>query len=116
MYYLFTPSVTLQCITDQLRARGINSSTNLPDDVLHFVRRHPLMYRQILPQGQRPLLFRRNVDYTKIAIHRVTALDGQIYHMLFIGTGMLQRLSINLLSLVIYSFILDWLYNKHFFI
>ncbi|XP_077053296.1 semaphorin-4G [Siphateles boraxobius] len=81
------------CITDQLRARGINSSTNLPDDVLHFVRRHPLMYRQILPQGQRPLLFRRNVDYTKIAVHKVTALDGQIYHMLFIGTdeGWLQR-------------------------
>ncbi|KAI7805964.1 semaphorin-4G [Triplophysa rosa] len=81
------------CITDQLRAIGINSSTNLPDDVLHFVRRHPLMYRQILPQGQRPLLFRRNVDYTKIAIHRVTALDGQIYHMIFIGTdeGWLQR-------------------------
>lgn len=81
------------CITDQLRAKGINSSTNLPDDVLHFVRRHPLMYRQILPQGQRPLLFRRNVDYTKIAVHRVTGLDGQIYDMLFIGTdeGWLQR-------------------------
>ncbi|XP_073690236.1 semaphorin-4G [Garra rufa] len=81
------------CITDQLRAKGINSSTNLPDDVLHFVRRHPLMYRQILPQEQRPLLFRRNVDYTKIAVHRVTGLDGQIYHVLFIGTdeGWLQR-------------------------
>uniref|UniRef100_A0A8C1R3X6 Semaphorin-4G-like n=1 Tax=Cyprinus carpio TaxID=7962 RepID=A0A8C1R3X6_CYPCA len=81
------------CITDNLRAKGINSSTNLPDDVLHFVRRHPLMYRQILPQEQRPLLFRRNVDYTKIAVHRVTGLDGQIYHVLFIGTdeGWLQR-------------------------
>uniref|UniRef100_A0A8C1SH50 Semaphorin 4G n=1 Tax=Cyprinus carpio TaxID=7962 RepID=A0A8C1SH50_CYPCA len=81
------------CITDQLRAKGINSSTNLPDDVLHFVRRHPLMYRQILPQKQRPLLFRRNVDYTKIAVHRVTGLDDQIYHVLFIGTdeGWLQR-------------------------
>ncbi|XP_052469438.1 semaphorin-4G [Carassius gibelio] len=74
------------CITDDLRAKGINSSINLPDNVLHFVRRHPLMYRQILPQEQRPLLFRRNVDYTKIAVHRVTALDGQIYHVLFIGT------------------------------
>ncbi|XP_073776800.1 semaphorin-4G isoform X1 [Danio rerio] len=81
------------CITDQHRAKGINSSINLPDDVLHFVRRHPLMYRQILPQGQRPLLFRRNVDYTKIAVHTVTGLDGQIYHILFIGTdeGWLQR-------------------------
>ncbi|XP_016123902.1 semaphorin-4G-like [Sinocyclocheilus grahami] len=81
------------CVTDQLREKGINSSTNLPDDVLHFVRRHPLMYRQILPQKQRPLLFRRNVDYTKIAVHRVTGLDDRIYHVLFIGTdeGWMQR-------------------------
>ncbi|KAK1791570.1 hypothetical protein P4O66_013574, partial [Electrophorus voltai] len=81
------------CITDQLRARGINFSTDLPDDVLHFVRRHPLMSRQILPLGQRPLLFKRTVDYTKIAVHQVAALDGQMYHMLFIGTdeGWLQR-------------------------
>ncbi|KAI5606805.1 semaphorin-4G, partial [Silurus asotus] len=81
------------CITDRLREKGINFSTDLPDDVLHFVRRHPLMSRQILPLGQRPLLFRRTVDYTKIVVHKVTALDGQIYHMLFIGTdqGWLQR-------------------------
>uniref|UniRef100_A0A671NLV5 Semaphorin-4G-like n=1 Tax=Sinocyclocheilus anshuiensis TaxID=1608454 RepID=A0A671NLV5_9TELE len=81
------------CITDQLREKGINSSTNLPDDVLHFVRRHPLMYRQILPQKQRPMLFRRNVDYTKIAVHRVTGLDDRMYHVLFIGTdeGWMQR-------------------------
>uniref|UniRef100_A0AAR2J8V2 Sema domain-containing protein n=1 Tax=Pygocentrus nattereri TaxID=42514 RepID=A0AAR2J8V2_PYGNA len=81
------------CITDRLRARGINFSTDLPDDVLHFVRRHPLMAKQILPVGGRPLLFRRSVDYSKIAVHRVTALDGQTYHMLFIGTdeGWLQR-------------------------
>ncbi|XP_053476981.1 semaphorin-4G isoform X6 [Ictalurus furcatus] len=81
------------CITDRLRERGINLSTDLPDDVLHFVRRHPLMSRQIPPLGQRPLLFRRTVDYTKIVVHRVTALDGQTYNMLFIGTdeGWLQR-------------------------
>lgn len=65
----------------------MNFSTDLPDDVLHFVRRHPLMSRQILPLGQRPLLFRRTVDYTKIVVHKVPALDGQTYHMLFIGTG-----------------------------
>ncbi|TRY69624.1 hypothetical protein DNTS_032743 [Danionella cerebrum] len=81
------------CITDELRERGINSSINLPDDVLHFVRRHPLMYRQILPQERRPLLLKRNVDYTKIAALHVTGADGRIYHMLFIGTdeGWLQR-------------------------
>ncbi|XP_006630968.2 semaphorin-4G [Lepisosteus oculatus] len=81
------------CITNELRARGINSSRDFPDSVLNFVRRHPLMFQQVRPQQERPLLFKRNVDYTKIAVHRVTALDGQNYDMLFIGTddGWLHR-------------------------
>ncbi|KAK7901781.1 hypothetical protein WMY93_018550 [Mugilogobius chulae] len=37
------------CITDSLRARGINMSTSLPDDVLDFVRRHPLMSSRSSP-------------------------------------------------------------------
>lgn len=81
------PTFAFQCITDQLRKKDIKLSTDLPDDVLHFVRRHPLMSQQVLPLGQRPLLFRRTVDYTKIVVHKVTALYGQTYHMLFIGTG-----------------------------
>lgn len=81
------------CITDHLRTRGMNFSTDLPDEVLHFVRRHPLMSQQILPLGQRPLLFKRTVDYTKIVVQKVTALDDQTYHMLYIGTdeGWLQK-------------------------
>ncbi|XP_036816230.1 semaphorin-4G [Oncorhynchus mykiss] len=81
------------CITDQLRSRGINSSTSLPDDVLNFVRRHPLMSQQVMSTEQRPLLFRRTTDYTQLAAHRVEGLDGQNYHVLFMGTddGWLHR-------------------------
>uniref|UniRef100_A0A8C8I993 Sema domain-containing protein n=1 Tax=Oncorhynchus tshawytscha TaxID=74940 RepID=A0A8C8I993_ONCTS len=81
------------CITDQLRSRGINSSTSLPDDMLNFVRRHPLMSQQVMSTEQRPLLFRRTTDYTQLVAHRVEGLDGQNYHLLFMGTddGWLHR-------------------------
>ncbi|XP_039995562.1 semaphorin-4G isoform X1 [Xiphias gladius] len=74
------------CITDVLRARGINVSTSLPDDVLDFVRRHPLMSQQVQPSDRRPLLFRRTTDYTHMAIHTIQGLDGQTYRVLYMGT------------------------------
>ncbi|XP_076017044.1 semaphorin-4G-like [Genypterus blacodes] len=74
------------CITDELRARGINSSTSLPDDVLDFVRRHPLMSQQVQPSDRRPLLFMMTTDYTHMAIHTVRGLDRKTYHVLFMGT------------------------------
>uniref|UniRef100_A0A3Q3ES26 Sema domain-containing protein n=1 Tax=Labrus bergylta TaxID=56723 RepID=A0A3Q3ES26_9LABR len=74
------------CITDALRARGINVSTALPDDVLDFVRRHPLMSQQVQPSDRRPLLFRRTTDYTHMAVQMVQGLDGQTYHVLYMGT------------------------------
>ncbi|XP_069000742.1 semaphorin-4G [Embiotoca jacksoni] len=74
------------CITDALRARGINISTSLPDDLLDFVRRHPLMSQQVQPSDRHPLLFRRTTDYTHMAVHTIQALDGQTYHVLYIGT------------------------------
>lgn len=58
------------------------------------------MFRQVLPLGQRPLLFRRTVDYTKIVVHKVTALDGLTYHMLFIGTGV-SKSSLTTISLFV---------------
>lgn len=77
----------VQCITDLHRSQGINSSRDLPDNVLTFTRRHPLMATQVHPAGPRPLLFKRNVNYVKIAVHREPALDGNIYTVLFLGTG-----------------------------
>ncbi|RXM99239.1 Semaphorin-4G [Acipenser ruthenus] len=82
------------CITDAFRAKSFNMSRDLPDNVLEFVRRHPLMFQQVRPQEERPLLFKRGVDYTRIAVDRVTALDGRTYDVLFIGTGMGRSLEI----------------------
>ncbi|KAM8858969.1 semaphorin-4G-like isoform 1-T2 [Spinachia spinachia] len=74
------------CVTDTLRAQGINFSTSLPDDVLNFVRRHPLMSRQVQPSDRRPLLFRRTTDYTHTAVNAMQGLDGRTYHILYMGT------------------------------
>ncbi|XP_061796844.1 semaphorin-4G-like [Nerophis lumbriciformis] len=74
------------CISDALRAKGINMSTSLPDDVLNFVRRHPLMSRHVQALDRRPLLFRRTTDYTHLAVNAVQGLDGQKYHVLYMGT------------------------------
>ncbi|XP_059929720.1 semaphorin-4G-like [Gadus macrocephalus] len=81
------------CITDELRARDIALSTSLPDDVLDFVRRHPLMARQVQPLDRHPLVYGRTTDYTHMAVDAVPGLDGQTYHVLFMGTddGRLHR-------------------------
>ncbi|XP_068610379.1 semaphorin-4G [Brachionichthys hirsutus] len=81
------------CITDLHRSQGINSSRDLPDSVLTFVRRHPLMAGQVHPVRPRPLLFKRSVNYVKMAVHKEPALDGNIYTVLFLGTddGWLHR-------------------------
>uniref|UniRef100_A0A4W5PVA8 Semaphorin 4G n=1 Tax=Hucho hucho TaxID=62062 RepID=A0A4W5PVA8_9TELE len=81
------------CITNIHRSQGINSSRDLPDNVLTFARRHPLMSTQVQPVGGRPLLFKRSVNYVKMAVHRVAALDGHVYTVLFLGTdeGWLHR-------------------------
>lgn len=48
---------------------------------------HPLMSTQVHPIGEHPLLFKRSVNYVKMAVHRVAALDGHVYTVLFLGTG-----------------------------
>ena len=83
----------LQCITDALRARGINVSTSLPDDVLDFVRRHPLMSQQVQPSDRRPLLFRRTTHYTYMAVHEIQGLDGETNNVLYMGTGVYASIS-----------------------
>lgn len=37
--------------------------------------------------GVRPLMFKRSVNYVKIVVHKEPALDGNVYTMLFLGTG-----------------------------
>lgn len=78
---------SLQCITNRARKRGYNSSQDLPNGVLDFIKLHPLMYDEVKPTDRVPLLIKKNVVYTQVAVDRVQALDGQMYDILFLGTG-----------------------------
>ncbi|XP_054633520.1 semaphorin-3E isoform X2 [Dunckerocampus dactyliophorus] len=67
---------------------GFSSSKEFPDEVLRFVRSHPVMYRPVLPQHQRPAFLQTEPSsrkLTQIAVDRVQAQDGH-YHVLYIGT------------------------------
>ncbi|KAL8187430.1 UNVERIFIED_CONTAM: Semaphorin-4G, partial [Gekko kuhli] len=74
------------CITDRARKSGFNSSQDLPNSVLDFVKLHPLMYEEVKPADGDPLLVKKNLIYTQIAVDRIRALDGQDYDVLFLGT------------------------------
>ncbi|KAH0623803.1 hypothetical protein JD844_006931 [Phrynosoma platyrhinos] len=68
-------------------ASGYNSSQDLPNNVLDFIKLHPLMYEEVKPANGAPLLVKKNVIYTQVAVDRVQALDGKVYDILFLGTG-----------------------------
>lgn len=78
------PPSVLQCITNSDRENGYNSSLQLPDATLNFAKKHPLMEDKALA---RPLLLTKGVNFTKLVVDRVSALDQRAYNMLFIGTG-----------------------------
>ncbi|KAM6961024.1 sema domain, immunoglobulin domain (Ig), transmembrane domain (TM) and short cytoplasmic domain, (semaphorin) 4Ba [Aplochiton taeniatus] len=70
------------CIDNAAREQSIQSSLHMPDKVLNFVKDHFLMDSVIRSQ---PLLLKRSVRYTQIAVHRVPAIH-KVYNVLFIGT------------------------------
>ncbi|XP_018619231.1 semaphorin-4B [Scleropages formosus] len=70
------------CITNAARKMNIPSSLHMPDKVLNFVKDHFLMDTVV---RSTPLLLKRSVSYTQIAVHRVQALN-KAYDVLFIGT------------------------------
>ncbi|KGL87386.1 Semaphorin-4G, partial [Charadrius vociferus] len=82
-----TPISPGQCITDRSRRKGYNSSQDLPNSVLDFVKLHPLMFEEVKPADGEPLLVKKNVAYSQLAVDRVRALDGHSYDVLFMGTG-----------------------------
>ncbi|XP_028305226.1 semaphorin-3D isoform X2 [Gouania willdenowi] len=65
----------------------IKTTKDFPDDVISFIRFHPLMHRPVLPLTGRPVFTRVRVDYTltHIVVDRVLADDGQ-YEVMFLGT------------------------------
>ncbi|KAM8883032.1 semaphorin-3C [Synchiropus picturatus] len=72
----------------------IHTTKEFPDDVVTFVRNHPVMFNPIYPLGRKPLVVRTNADYkyTSVAVDQVTASDGN-YQVLFLGTdkGTIQK-------------------------
>lgn len=69
----------------------IKSTRDFPDDVVSFIRRHPVMYKSVYPVAGAPTFKRINVDYrlTQIVVDHVVAEDGQ-YDVMFLGTGTLK--------------------------
>ncbi|XP_031593120.1 semaphorin-3D [Oreochromis aureus] len=65
----------------------IRTTKDFPDEVVRFIRFHPLMYRSVYPLTGRPVFTRVKVDYTltHIVVDRVLADDGQ-YEVMFLGT------------------------------
>uniref|UniRef100_A0A452GWZ4 Sema domain-containing protein n=1 Tax=Gopherus agassizii TaxID=38772 RepID=A0A452GWZ4_9SAUR len=65
----------------------IKSTRDFPDDVISFIKRHPLMYKSVYPVTGGPVFTRINVDYrlTQIVVDHVMAEDGQ-YDVIFLGT------------------------------
>uniref|UniRef100_A0AAY4BSP2 Sema domain-containing protein n=1 Tax=Denticeps clupeoides TaxID=299321 RepID=A0AAY4BSP2_9TELE len=80
--FFFYVSPQQNCVTNAVRSAGISSSLHMPDKVLNFVKDHFLMDSVIRSQ---PLLLKRSVRYTQIAVHRVHAARRD-YDVLFIGT------------------------------
>ncbi|KAM9377037.1 semaphorin-3D isoform 1-T2 [Pholidichthys leucotaenia] len=65
----------------------IQTTKDFPDEVVSFIRFHPLMHRSVYPLTGRPVFTRVRVDYslTRIVVDRVLADDGQ-YEVMFLGT------------------------------
>ncbi|XP_060618011.2 semaphorin-4D [Anolis sagrei] len=74
------------CINKEARAEKINTTLNLPDKTLQFVKDHPLMDDSVMPIGDRPRLVKRDVKYTQIVVDQVRALNGTLYDVMFIST------------------------------
>ncbi|KAG2459756.1 SEM3E protein, partial [Polypterus senegalus] len=69
-----------------------SSSKDYPDDVVRFVRSHPLMYQSIFPTHKKPVLLKTDGKYNlkQIVADRVEAEDGQ-YNVLFLGTEVTEK-------------------------
>eukprot|EP00076_Gallus_gallus_P025671 XP_015148335.1 semaphorin-3G isoform X1 [Gallus gallus] len=80
------PGVCPSKTTNQPR-RPYSSTKELPDEVLHFARAHPLMYRAVRPRHHRPLLVKTDLQQRllQLVVDRVDTEDGQ-HDVLFLGT------------------------------
>ncbi|CAH7237791.1 semaphorin-3G [Phodopus roborovskii] len=67
--------------------RPFGSTKDYPDEVLQFVRDHPLMFQPVRPRRGRPVLVKTHLaqQLRQIAVDRVEAEDGT-YDVIFLGT------------------------------
>lgn len=70
---------------------GMNSSQDLPDKTLQFIRDHQLMDEAVQPMTGSPLLVVKGPLLTRIVVDCITALDGQNYSVMFVGTGKIEH-------------------------
>lgn len=82
-----SPFLSPQCITSHTRHLKINSSLQMPDRVLNFIKDHFLMDSPVRSQ---PLLLQSRLRYQQIGVHRAQGLHGT-YDVLFLGTGGCSR-------------------------
>ncbi|KAG8006248.1 Semaphorin-4F, partial [Nibea albiflora] len=82
-----------QCLNSALKAEGFESSLKLPDKVLTFVRDHPLMENSVTAA---PLLVRKGITYTKLAVIQTGSEKGLRGAVLHLGTdrGELHRVAV----------------------
>ncbi|NXH88129.1 SEM3G protein, partial [Edolisoma coerulescens] len=80
------PGVCPSKTTNQPR-RQYGTTKDFPDEVLHFARAHPLMYKPVYPRHRRPLLLSTGLPHRlrQLVVDRVEAEDGQ-HDILFLGT------------------------------
>ncbi|XP_021490905.1 semaphorin-3G [Meriones unguiculatus] len=67
--------------------RPFGSTKDYPDEVLKFVRDHPLMFQPVRPRRGRPVLVKTHLaqQLRQIVVDRVEAEDGT-YDVIFLGT------------------------------
>lgn len=82
-----------QCLDSEMKAAGFDSSLKLPDKVLTFVRDHPLMENSVTAE---PLLVRKGVRYTKLAVSLRPSAGEKRRELLHLGTdrGELHRVAV----------------------
>uniref|UniRef100_A0A672TZW7 Semaphorin 3G n=1 Tax=Strigops habroptila TaxID=2489341 RepID=A0A672TZW7_STRHB len=80
------PGVCPSKTTNQPR-RQYSTTKDFPDEVLHFARAHPLMYKPVYARHRRPLLVMTDLPHRlrQLVVDRVEAEDGQ-HDVLFLGT------------------------------
>ncbi|KAK9980174.1 hypothetical protein ABG768_013557 [Culter alburnus] len=74
------------CIDNHARDKNINKSLDLPDKTLQFIRDKPLMDQAVKAIGERPLLVKTGIAFTRIVVATATALNGSSHQVMFIGT------------------------------